>query len=218
MTTMTKRAHCPVCEKDTLHHIKGLNHILHLLLCIPTFGFWLIVWLLLGIASSISPDIFCAKCGTQTNAFRPADGRKTSEFTWFVLILFFVLVIVGMTMEQINEGERINESYAQRESESEPPPTESEPPPAPTISESKKSKGDALMATIAMANAAENPCDNSLVLKKMPLVGWHIGNDMINWYPLDILFSQPRVVERNLNLMGYDRITLNNLNRRFGQC
>ena len=32
---------------------KKPNHILHFLLCIPTFGFWLIVWIILGISMTI---------------------------------------------------------------------------------------------------------------------------------------------------------------------
>ena len=33
----------------TIKFGKPINHILHLLLCIPTFGFWLIVWFFIGI-------------------------------------------------------------------------------------------------------------------------------------------------------------------------
>ena len=33
----------------TIKFGKPINHILHLLLCIPTFGFWLIVWIFIGI-------------------------------------------------------------------------------------------------------------------------------------------------------------------------
>ncbi|MDA3137075.1 hypothetical protein HG619_23175 [Pseudomonas syringae] len=32
---------------------KKTNHILHLLLCIPTTGFWLIAWVLIGIQNSM---------------------------------------------------------------------------------------------------------------------------------------------------------------------
>lgn len=31
---------------------KTTNHVLHLLLCIPTFGLWLIVWLLVAGSNS----------------------------------------------------------------------------------------------------------------------------------------------------------------------
>lgn len=120
MTTRTKQEHCPVCDKHTKHHIKGLNHILHLLLCIPTFGVWLIVWLLLGIASSASPDIFCSQCGTQTNAFTPAGGKKTSRLTWLVVIMFVLLSLLAYDSEK----KRIHKSYEQHESESEPPQSE----------------------------------------------------------------------------------------------
>ena len=36
-----------------LEYGKRPNHILHFLLCIPTFGFWLIVWLLLSFSMNI---------------------------------------------------------------------------------------------------------------------------------------------------------------------
>ncbi|UZA79520.1 hypothetical protein EZZ79_11150 [Pseudomonas syringae] len=32
---------------------KKTNHILHLLLCIPTAGFWLIAWVLIGMQNSM---------------------------------------------------------------------------------------------------------------------------------------------------------------------
>lgn len=35
---------------------KATNHILHLLLCIPTFGFWLIVWFVVAISNSNHND------------------------------------------------------------------------------------------------------------------------------------------------------------------
>ena len=37
---------------------KPINHILHLLLCIPTFGFWLIVWFFIGITNSQKTRIY----------------------------------------------------------------------------------------------------------------------------------------------------------------
>lgn len=37
---------------------KKPNHILHFLLCIPTFGFWLIVWIILGMSMTIQHRTF----------------------------------------------------------------------------------------------------------------------------------------------------------------
>ena len=37
---------------------KPINHILHLLLCIPTFGFWLIVWFFIGITHKENVTIY----------------------------------------------------------------------------------------------------------------------------------------------------------------
>lgn len=31
---------------------KKVNHILHLLLCVPTFGLWVIIWILISITAS----------------------------------------------------------------------------------------------------------------------------------------------------------------------
>ena len=36
-----------------LEYGKKPNHILHFLLCIPTFGFWLIVWIILAASMNI---------------------------------------------------------------------------------------------------------------------------------------------------------------------
>ena len=35
---------------------KATNHILHLLLCIPTFGLWLIIWFVVAISNSNHND------------------------------------------------------------------------------------------------------------------------------------------------------------------
>jgi len=37
---------------------KKPNHILHFLLCIPTFGFWLIVWIIMGMSMTIKRRTF----------------------------------------------------------------------------------------------------------------------------------------------------------------
>ncbi len=37
---------------------KKPNHILHFLLCIPTFGFWIIVWILLSMSMTIKRRTF----------------------------------------------------------------------------------------------------------------------------------------------------------------
>ena len=36
---------------------KAPNHILHFLLCIPTIGFWVIVWILISISNKVRTDI-----------------------------------------------------------------------------------------------------------------------------------------------------------------
>ena len=37
---------------------KKPNHILHFLLCIPTFGLWLIVWIIMGMSMTIKRRTF----------------------------------------------------------------------------------------------------------------------------------------------------------------
>jgi hypothetical protein len=37
-----------------LRHGKRLNHILHLLLSLVTFGFWILVWIFLGLVNRVS--------------------------------------------------------------------------------------------------------------------------------------------------------------------
>jgi hypothetical protein len=37
---------------------KKPNHILHFLLCFPTFGFWLIVWIILGMSMTVKRRTF----------------------------------------------------------------------------------------------------------------------------------------------------------------
>jgi hypothetical protein len=37
----------------TLEYGKKPNHILHFLLCFPTLGFWLIVWIIMGMSLTI---------------------------------------------------------------------------------------------------------------------------------------------------------------------
>jgi len=52
---------CTGCGKRVMVRRKGTNHILHLLLSIITFGFWIIVWIL---ASLIKGPWRCSICGS----------------------------------------------------------------------------------------------------------------------------------------------------------
>lgn len=65
------RGNCHTCKKSvkTEAHImyKKTNHILHFLLCFPTAGFWIIVWILVILANSFESSNElprCTECGT----------------------------------------------------------------------------------------------------------------------------------------------------------
>lgn len=52
-----KNAKCRNCGKNTKFIVNSPNHILHLLLTLITFGFWIIIWVFMGSES------FCDVCG-----------------------------------------------------------------------------------------------------------------------------------------------------------
>jgi hypothetical protein len=53
--------YCSDCKADVLAQRKGVNHILHLLLTIVTGGLWIIIWLVVMLASF--GGWRCSKCG-----------------------------------------------------------------------------------------------------------------------------------------------------------
>jgi hypothetical protein len=59
---------CESCKKTTLHIKQGINHILHLILTIITFGIWAIMWLGIALFTSDTPQ--CSKCGFKQSFFR----------------------------------------------------------------------------------------------------------------------------------------------------
>ena len=81
------------------------NHILHLLLCIPTFGLWLIVW---GITMSsnnshnrkIDRQIdriveYKAEGLSDTEAFKQTKADKAHDDA-FELKVIFAIIVVGL--------------------------------------------------------------------------------------------------------------------------
>jgi predicted nucleic-acid-binding Zn-ribbon protein len=60
--------YCKNCKKITLHIKKRINHILHLLLSIITFGVWFFIWLLIALFTSDAAQ--CSKCGYKEGFFR----------------------------------------------------------------------------------------------------------------------------------------------------
>lgn len=61
----TIRRNCKTCGGPRPFTKSGINHILHLLLSILTFGFWIPVWILLGLLSLMRPHR-CEHCGQST--------------------------------------------------------------------------------------------------------------------------------------------------------
>ena len=56
-----KQGTCPEDGKVLVQKEK-VNHILHFLMCIPTFGTWALVWVFL-IANDATKPYMCTKCG-----------------------------------------------------------------------------------------------------------------------------------------------------------
>lgn len=63
MTVKQASNFCNVCQRQTLYQKPRINHILHLILSIITFGLWTLVWIILGIRNADKP-MRCASCGT----------------------------------------------------------------------------------------------------------------------------------------------------------
>jgi hypothetical protein len=52
---------CYVCQERTRVERKGINHVLHLLLTLVTFGLWIFVWLLTPL---LRQPWHCTRCGS----------------------------------------------------------------------------------------------------------------------------------------------------------
>lgn len=52
---------CKSCDRNVLVRRASTNHILHLLLTLVTFGFWIIVWLLASVRIG---GWRCTSCGS----------------------------------------------------------------------------------------------------------------------------------------------------------
>ena len=60
--------YCENCKKVTLHIKQRINHILHLILTIITFGTWIFIWICIALFTSGTPQ--CSKCGFKEGFFR----------------------------------------------------------------------------------------------------------------------------------------------------
>jgi hypothetical protein len=73
MPTKQTMEYCEKCGKQTLHIVQAVNHILHLLLSVVTGGFWIIVWICIGITSGKGS---CTICGTTDTDNTRLSGRE----------------------------------------------------------------------------------------------------------------------------------------------
>lgn len=63
---------CKTCNKNTLFVRPSTAHVLHLFLSLITLGFWLIVWLLVGLSNSSQGK--CTTCGTLHGVMGSTSG------------------------------------------------------------------------------------------------------------------------------------------------
>lgn len=62
MATETRAGYCNDCAERRKLERNGVNHILHLILTLVTFGLWVFIWIL----AAISKDPWrCSTCGSK---------------------------------------------------------------------------------------------------------------------------------------------------------
>lgn len=62
VTYLESTGKCTHCDKQVVIKKRAINHILHLLLIIPTFGLWLLVWIDQGMRNT-HKKWSCSQCG-----------------------------------------------------------------------------------------------------------------------------------------------------------
>jgi hypothetical protein len=66
--------YCKNCKKNTVQIKQRTNHILHLILTLVTFGFWIIVWFFIAMSTNDTPQ--CTVCGNQFNISSSNQSNK----------------------------------------------------------------------------------------------------------------------------------------------
>ena len=64
MSNKQEHKFCRCCDKIMPANKKVPNHILHFILSILTYGFWIFVWLVLILCNSNEP-FYCVRCGSR---------------------------------------------------------------------------------------------------------------------------------------------------------
>lgn len=70
--TNTVMKECDLCEEITPHVQPSTSHLLHLVLSLITFGFWLIPWFF--IAQNNGSQSKCMRCGREVGLFGSKRG------------------------------------------------------------------------------------------------------------------------------------------------
>jgi uncharacterized membrane protein len=72
---------CCTCEKMTLHMENNVNHILHIILTVLTFGLYLIIWFFICVFAG---NRQCMECGE--------ESRRLTLAAWIFIAFIFICV------------------------------------------------------------------------------------------------------------------------------
>lgn len=67
MATNQVMHYCRNCKGMAMHLQPATSHVLHLLLSLITFGFWIIIWVLAALANASQKA--CSQCGKTAGLF-----------------------------------------------------------------------------------------------------------------------------------------------------
>jgi hypothetical protein len=94
--------YCNNCKKNTVQIKQRTNHILHLILTLVTFGFWIIVWFFIAMSTNDTPQ--CTVCGNQLNI--SSSNQSNKQETKYKkdakikkgkiskLLIFFIILVI----------------------------------------------------------------------------------------------------------------------------
>ncbi|MDA7847863.1 hypothetical protein N8972_00025 [Sulfurospirillum sp.] len=101
-------AYCLDCKKNVKAEksIKGVNHILHLILSLVTLGVWVIVWFFISMGNiTIGGDklkgFTCSECGSHNisvttlnnDKLKQKDDDDNSKIIGYIVIAVVILII-----------------------------------------------------------------------------------------------------------------------------
>jgi hypothetical protein len=85
---------CTICEKQTVHIQKRINHILHLLLSVLFLGLWLIVWIFITLFGNRTP--VCTICGNLPDNNIPQGNKEITQDDRKDFYKFILICLAGM--------------------------------------------------------------------------------------------------------------------------